>query len=262
MNFSVLTYNVLFNKAFLKLDSLINKYHPDIICLQEINTNQENLKKLIKYNYRLADYANSFIQFGNIFGVATFFNPEKFTFVNSESANFSLSISEIFSTLLQLILGVNKPKTVLKTDFVHKKSKKELFVYNAHLMFIATNALRISHIKQAISSLHIDKKSPMIVCGDFNYFPYSRKKLEKVMNQFKLIEATKNILPTMKFSTDGKYEQFNLVQRFFIKLINRTRIASRIKTDYVFYKNLRFLSSKKEEINLSDHYPIISSFKF
>lgn len=261
MEFTLLNYNVLYNKAFLRLDTIIKKYKPDIICLQEVNTDKNNLQKLRAFGYELADYANSFMKFGGIFGVATFYNPKKLTFIRSNSISLSLSVSEMIFTLLQVLLGQKKPKTVLATDFMVKTTKKSLTVCNAHLIFVASNALRLKHIKQALTTIRIKKNSSFIICGDFNYFPYSRRKLETAMRQFDLIEATKNVLPSIKFSKDGKYEQFNFIQRLSTKLINRTRIAKRIKPDYVFYRNLRLFESQSLDVRYSDHFPIVSTFK-
>lgn len=261
MEFTLLNYNVLYNKAYLKLDGLIERFKPDVICLQEVSTDKQNLKKLEVAGYLLADYANSFLKFGEIFGVATFYNPKKLTFIRSNSISLSLSFSEMFFTLIQILLGQKKPKTVLTTDFVFNSSQKSLTICNTHLIFVASNALRLNHIKQALNVIGTEKKSSFILCGDFNYFPYSRKKLEKAMREFGLAEASKNVLPSIKFSRDGKYEQFNLIQRLSTKLINRTRIAKRIKPDYVFYKNLILTKSQSLDVRFSDHFPIITTFK-
>lgn len=261
MNFSLLTYNVLYNKAFLKLDALIQEYRPDIICLQEINTSRVNLYKLKSRGYILADFANSFIQFGEVYGVATYFKTEKFSLNKSNQVNLSMTLSEIFFTAIQVLMGQRKPKTILKTELLHKKTRKKITIYNTHLIYIATNALRINHIQQALKPFNGDKKSALIVCGDFNYYPYSRGKLEKVMKKYGLIEATKNILPTIKFSKDGKFEHFNFIQRLGIRIINKTSISKRIKTDYVFYKKINLARSKRIEVRHSDHYPILTTFR-
>ena len=63
MKFTLLTYNVLFNKAFSHLPDILKQYQPDIVCLQEVDTREENLNQLEKCGYRLADYANCFIDF-------------------------------------------------------------------------------------------------------------------------------------------------------------------------------------------------------
>ena len=76
MNLSLLTYNTLFNNAVGKLDEVVNIYHPDIICLQEALTGEKSIKKIEKWGYKLADYSNSFVKFGKIFGVITFYNPK------------------------------------------------------------------------------------------------------------------------------------------------------------------------------------------
>ena len=83
MTFSVLTYNTLFNRAVNKLDIIVSQLHPDILCLQEVETEEKNLKKIENLGYRLADYSNSFIKFGKIYGVATFYNPNKLSFRQS-----------------------------------------------------------------------------------------------------------------------------------------------------------------------------------
>src|SRR3989344_4360614 len=132
MTFSLLTYNVLFNKAFLQIENILYKYKPDIVCLQEVDTSSNNLTRLEKFGYKLADYSNSFIQFGKIYGIATYFNPEKLKLIKSNSFNLPKSIYELIITLIRILRGGNKPRTILRTDFLLNK-KKSISIFNIHL---------------------------------------------------------------------------------------------------------------------------------
>jgi len=264
MDFSLLTYNVLYNRAYNKLTWLISRYKPDIICLQEIDTNENNLRKLEEFDYLLADYENSFIKFEKIYGIATYYNKKKFSLAKSRSINLSNSLTETILTVFQLLLGFNKPRTVLQTDFIDNLSKEKLAIFNIHLILFATNALRIKHIKQVLSDSVVSrKKEPIIIAGDFNYYPYGRKMLENFMKSYGLSEATQNVGATMKWSADGKLENYNLIQRLSVRFVNKTMGQRfRLKTDYVFYKNLKLKETKKINAKFSDHYPIISYFSF
>lgn len=260
MNFSVLTYNTLFNTAYVKLDSIVDRFNPDILCLQEVSTDSSNLKLIESKGYVLADYLNSFIKFGKIYGVATFYNPEKFRFVKSNSLKISSNLTELFFTLVQLIVGVNKPKSVLRCDFIHKSTSKKLTICNAHLIVIASNALRVNHIKKALDSLNIDDETPLIMGGDFNYLPYLRRRLERIMKRYHLVEATKNIRQTVDFSVVGEKEHMTPFQRSFIKFLDRL-FLHKMKNDYVFYRRLRLIKNERINIQYSDHFPILSVFK-
>jgi endonuclease/exonuclease/phosphatase family metal-dependent hydrolase len=259
MNFSFLTYNTLFNDATNKIDEIINTYHPDIICFQEILTEDANFKKIEKLGYNLADYSNSFIKFRKIFGVATFYNRNKFDFVMSDSLKISSNLTELLFTIPQIIFGVNKPKTVLRTDFIDKSSKKKFTICNAHLIVVASNSLRINHIGKALKSLNLNKITPLIIGGDFNYLPYQRKKLETFMEKYNLVEATKNISQTVKFSKNGRKEHYNFFQNLVTKIISKL-FSNNKKYDYVFYRGLTLEKTERIEVRFSDHYPIISEF--
>ena len=257
MNFSILTYNTLCNKAYENIEPIIKQCHPDILCLQEVLTSDINLNKLKKYGYELADYSNSFIQFGQVYGVATFYNSSKFGFINSDSLKMSGNLTEFLFTIPQLILGINKPKSVLRTDLIHISSKRRITVCNAHLIVIASNSLRINHIEKALKSLNITKKSPLIIGGDFNYLPYQRKKLENAMNKYDLVEATKDIRQT--FSPKGKKEDTSFLQGFLIRKINHF-FGNQMKNDYVFYRGFKRQETKRLDYRFSDHYPILTTF--
>lgn len=261
MNLSLLTYNTLFNNAVRELDEVIERYHPDIICLQEALTDDKSIQKIEKFGYKMADYSNSFVKFGKIFGVVTFYNPKTIAYKDSSTLNLGTNLAEYFFYILRVILGYNQPKTILETDFIHKLSKKKIAICNVHLYVIGSNELRIKHISKVLKSINLSEKKQLIIVGDFNYFPYKRRGLEKMMAKYGLHEATANIRQTIKFSESGKFEKFNLFQRFTLSLINKY-ITKQIKTDYSFYRGLKLIKTERVESQTSDHYPILSTFKF
>jgi len=265
MNLSLLTYNALFNNAISKIDEIIDRYHPDIVCLQEVLTDEKNLKKIEKLGYKLADYSNSFIKFGKIFGVATFYNSNNLSFVRSISLKLGNNLQEVFFTLIQIMIGYNKPKTILRCDFVNKVNNKKLTVCNTHLYVVAPNNLRVNHLNQALKSLNLDSQSALIVAGDFNYFPYQRMRLENLMKKYHLEEATKNIKQTFKLAYKGIFNNFNFFQKTGLSILRILKLTDRItnqfKNDYIFYRGLCLKKTERIEMRYSDHYPIISTFK-
>ncbi|MDO8610028.1 MAG: endonuclease/exonuclease/phosphatase family protein [bacterium] len=259
MNFSVLTYNVLFNKAFNELGIVIKASHPDVICIQEIDTEESNLEKIEKLGYKLADYSNSFIHFGTIFGVATFYNPESCNFTGSSTLQLPRSIYEIFLLVIRLLRGGNEPRTVLKTDFTFQSNKRKITIYNTHLTVLSTNQGRVKQMKKVIDFIQNYKETPLIITGDFNYHPYGRKQLETLMKENELNEATSSLDYTMQLNPTGKFENYNFIQRLFAKIV-RFLFNDRFKLDYMYYKNLKLINTKRIDIRLSDHYPIIGKF--
>lgn len=258
MNVSLLTYNTLFNKATGNLDTVIDQYHPDIICLQEAQTDAGNIKKIEDFGYKMADYANSFVKFRKIFGVVTLYNPKTIKYKDSLTLNLNTNVGEYFFYLLRIILGFNQPKTFLETTFVHKKTNLEIIICNVHLFVIGSNGLRIKDIDHALNALGLKKKKYFIIAGDFNYFPYLRKKLEKVMKKYQLKEATSKINQTIKFSDSGSFEKFNLFQKLSAKILKI--FFKNIKIDYIFYSGFKPKKTERLEFRFSDHYPIISYF--
>lgn len=256
MSFSVFTYNTLFNNAVGSIGPIIEKHQPDILCLQEIDTDEENLRKVEKMGMKLADYANSFVKFGRFYGVATFYNPKKIKHNSSSVLYPGSNFIEILFTLLQVILGYKKPKTFLTSDFTDKKSKKSFSICNIHLYVVGSNALRIGHMRQVLGL--IKSPNPLILTGDFNYLPYQRRMLENFMKKNGLIEATKNISQTIKFTKDGEFEKFSLFQKISVRMMGR--VLNNLKIDYIFYRGLRLKGTKRVEVHYSDHFPIISTF--
>ncbi len=238
MKFSVLTYNLLFNQAFHELQNVINTSKPDVLFFQEINTDEQNLKQIEKFGYKLADFSNSFLRFNKVYGVATFYNPRVLNLSTSQSLNLPSSVYQIITFVLK---GKKNPRTVLRNEFTFKKNGSRITTYNIHLTPLATNALRIKQIKNTFSDLHLSPKNHVVIAGDFN-FPYGRKKFEDLIGVYGLKEATDNITYTLEKRILGVFQ---------IKL----------KLDYVLYKNLYVTSNNMIQFKHSDHYPILTVFK-
>ena len=260
MDFSILTYNTLFNKAFMKLGHIIKEHSPDILCLQEVDISEGNLKSIKQYGYEMADYSGTFIKFGKAFGVATYYNPKKFGLTNTNSLKISSNLLELLYTIPQMILGINKPKSVLRTDFISKINGKKIVICNSHLIVIASNSVRVKHISNALDSLNISPKMPLIIAGDFNYLPYQRKKLDDIMKKYYLTESTKNIRQTVDFTPKGKKEDFSFIQGFLIREINHF-FGNQMKNDYIYHRGVKLIKTNRIEVRYSDHFPIISFFK-
>jgi endonuclease/exonuclease/phosphatase family metal-dependent hydrolase len=228
----------MLNRAAVSVGELLKKHDPDIICLQEIGTDDKNLNTIKKMGFKLADYSNSFIRRRNIYGVTTFYNSKTFKVIKSNSFNLPTNLYQIITFILH---GNRNPRTVLKNEFIHIKTKKNLTLYNIHLSPFATNQLRTRQIKNTLEDMSLDDKNAVIIAGDFNY-PYGRKRFEDLIVEYKLKEATNNI----NFTLEKK-----IIKNYSIKL----------KLDYVLYKKLKLVSNNKiSDINKSDHFPILSVF--
>ena len=237
MQFSVLTYNLLYNRATRQLKGILAENKPDLIFFQEMITKEEDLQAIESTGYKLADFSNSFIRrSGQIFGVATFYNPKVFKAIRSRSFDLPAGILE---ALIFLLRRGEVPRTVLETEFELKDTKKKLVAYNIHLSAAAMNTVRQQQIVNTFHELKLDKKYPIIIAGDFNY-PYHRKDFQGLINRHKLKEATKNLSFTSHF----------------LKIR-----PLKLKLDYILYKNLLSVETRRLDIKLSDHYPIFSSFR-
>jgi endonuclease/exonuclease/phosphatase family metal-dependent hydrolase len=241
MKFTLLTYNLHYNQASAEVDHVLRRYKPDLICFQEIITNDENLSLIEECGYRLADFSNSFIRGSKVFGVATFYRTEKFRLKHSRS--FSLP-SSLYQMITYILHARHNPRTVLKNEFLCVENNKRLITYNIHLTPVATNSHRQKQIVNTLDDLHLgNTKDAIVVAGDFNY-PYGRKKFEEIVAKYGLKEATNNVLFTLERS---------VLKLFSIKL----------KLDYVLYNgNLSVISNKRIDVRDSDHYPLLTELEF
>jgi len=236
MDFTILTYNVLFGKAVVFVPRLLEKYEPDVVCLQEFEITVENIQQIEQTGYYLADYSHSFVKFLKVYGVATFYNPRTLKVKDGEI----IPLSRSFYEIILLILTVNQKRTVLKTKFTHKRSKINIDIYNLHLTIHGTNTARLKQLEMVMRNIEETNGTRLIVAGDFNY-AYKRKALERVMKAHKLQEATRNLLYTFVWN--------------FLWLI-----PVPLKPDYILYKGLKLIKTIREKETTSDHFPVISRF--
>jgi len=236
MDFTILTYNVLFGKAVTFVPILLEKYKPDVVCLQEFEITVDNIQRIEQTGYYLADYSHSFVKFLKVYGVATFYNPKTLKAKDGEV----IPLSRSFYELILLLLAVNQKRTVLKTQFTQKKAKKTVDIYNLHLTMHGTNAARLKQLDKVMQNIEETNGTHLIVAGDFNY-AYKRKALEKLMRAHKLQEATRNLL-------------YTLIWNFL------WFIPVPLKPDYILYRGLTLKETIREKETISDHFPIISRF--
>jgi len=256
MDFSVLTYNTLFGNGQNALKKIFEKYKPDIVCLQEINTSKSSLKEVEKLGYTLADYSNAFIKFNQIYGVATFYNPHIFKVTFSNSISLPTGFFDILVYIVRIFKLGKKTRTVLESQFLHNKTENKVIITNVHFSPFGTNNIRLKQLRKTIKEIASYDNKPTIIAGDFNY-AYGRKKLEECMYEFGFKEATNTIFSTVQ----GKISGQNFIEKLGSYIINKL-FRDKWKMDYMFYKNCSVISSETLHSTFSDHLPILSRFKF
>ena len=255
MQFSLLTYNTLLNDAQKGLYSIFKKYHPDFVCLQEIETDEKNIEKIEKLGYSLADYSNGFIKYGKVYGVATFFNPHIGSCINTKSITLPRGMGEAIAFLFRIFRTQKKDRTVLKAEFALTDQKQKLIIYNIHLSAHGSNGIRIKQLERTLSDIEKSSDSATILIGDFNY-PFGRKKLEELMIAHGFSEATTAI----SYTTDGKLLYYSFIEKILMRIF-QFFVGKENKLDYIFYKNCKALSTVRIDAPLSDHFPLLAKFE-
>lgn len=255
MQFSLLTYNTLLNDARKGLYSIFKKYHPDLVCLQEIDTDENNIEKVEKLGYSLADFSNGFIKFGKVYGVATFFNPNSGSCIHTKSITLPRGIGEALSFLFRIFRTQKKDRTVLKAEFTLGDKKKRVIIYNIHLSAFGANGIRIKQLERTLDDITKTSSSATILVGDFNY-PLGRKKLEELMEAHGFSEATN----TIAYTTDGKLLYYTFIEKYLMKIM-QFFIGKETKLDYIFYKNCKAVSTIRINVSYSDHFPLLAKFE-
>ena len=234
MEIKILSYNLFFNKAVEDLIYILKKYQPDIVGLQEVQI-KNNLQKAFKnIGYTIGASSHSFTKFGIEYKILTLYNTKKVKFSKFNYLNLPRNMYE---KLLYVLRKSPLPRSFTLSFF--SKAGKEFAHINVHLSPWSTDGAKVKQIRKLFESTK-KIKVPFVISGDFN-FPYGRRRFEFLLQQYNLNEATKDLF----------YTQESRILKI---------LPIRLKLDYILFKNLKHIQTKRLSKLTSDHYPILSSF--
>ncbi len=233
MDLTILTFNLEYNKGFPKLLRVIQQYQPDIVALQEFQMSDDAVAVLEEKGYILAAHSEAFRRSVGIFSVATFYKGKKVSLSESSTIYLPRGVWEV----LELLWRGFSRRLVISTHFLVGGTPLSLF--NVHLSPYSANSLRNKQLFKTLEKAYL-ANNPTIILGDFNY-PYNRSHLESLFTKYEFKEATNNILHTF-------YKTFRL-------------LPIKFKLDYIFYRKLENIQTKKINAFTTDHTPIIATFR-
>jgi endonuclease/exonuclease/phosphatase family metal-dependent hydrolase len=194
----------------------------------------------------------------------TFYNPNRFSVINnSYFAFFPNFLNRFLSAIFNFFTNTKERRAVLENTLYDPLAKKSITIYNNHFPVLNTNGAKLKALKNLFDFYQIKKKKIAIITGDFNYFPYGRKRLEKLISYYDLKEGTKNISYTILYNFKNKKiaKTYPLIGRILAKIFSFL-FTDRLKIDYIFYKGFKLVNSKRINVDFSDHYPILSIFDY
>ncbi len=169
----------------------------------------------------------------------------------------------ILSLIFNFLANTKEKRTVLENTLYDSLTKKNITIYNNHFPVLTTNGAKIKALKDLFDYYQIKNKKITIIAGDFNYLPYGRRRLEKLIYQYGLKEATKTIFYTIIYSLKNKkvIRTYPFIGRIATKIFSWF-FTDRLKIDYIFYKGLKLKKTRRINVDFSDHYPILSTFDY
>lgn len=239
MKLKLLTYNLLYGFALPDAKKLIEEEKPDIICVQELPTDKKKLMYLAKPPYELACWTNSFVKFWSLFGIAVYLNKETCSLIDNQDCSLPESTYDFWVYLSQ---GLNITRRFSESKILFKPSNKEFYLYNTHLTHLSFAEHRLTQIQRIFEDMEasVDKKTPVLITGDLNLYN-GKPELERMMTKFNLKEATSNLAYTFQ---------------------HRVLFWTwKTKLDYIMYRNLEVVSTKRFDKGSSDHHPVMSEFE-
>ena len=234
------------DKRKSELAQMINYYHPDIIGLQEGLNHQLAYLKIQLPNYAMIGVGRDD---GNTKGefTAIFYDTLKYNLL--DQSTFWLSETD---HMVSVGWDAALPRICTYGLFINKKTKEQLYIFNAHFDHIG-NQSRIMSAKlilQKIIEINVSDY-PIIVMGDFNSEPTDEP--------IKILKAKlTDGVSSSKTNIYGPAGTFNGFEKDI--LVNK-------RIDYIFTKDLevikyRHVDDKMKNNNyISDHYPVLVEVK-
>lgn len=160
-NIKIISYNLKYHRASKELESLVEQYDADILCLQECRASKlpDTIGDLVlgdaTPNYRL--------------NIAIYYRKGRFSCTDSSSHVLKEAILErIFMPRMERLLV---------TKVYDRKTRQEITIGAFHATsHVASNYLRRHQVRTAHSLLtELSNGSPAIMVGDYNYILFKKK---------------------------------------------------------------------------------------
>lgn len=269
-----LNWNYRFKK--IKLDIL--NIDPDIICLQEIQTDLAYTNILPEFsnhgyhgfyipqkNYWYDKYKKKTILDprleNNNFGVAILFKFNKFSIINFSTIDYHKIAKKflIKSKLTKFNDKVMKKFAGLQVHLKNKLTKKEIIICTTHLehnpLYDDIKNFQGYLLLKVLSKISNNNELPVVLCGDFNSHPnsstYHGITSGKSLNDFENedLNYPKPFIKTPNTYTYSPYRScFKEIFKKEPKFTNYT-IDFKNTLDYIFVNKLIKINSALEDIN-------------
>lgn len=151
----VISYNLRKHSAIGELIALVERYEPDLLCLQECDTLD------IPDEIGLLHLADSTTR--NRLGLAIYYRKDRFTAMRTRTFALKKSLHDHLLTPAH--------ERLIGTRLVDDKAQRELVVASFHAApLTALNSLRRNQIRSAHEELHtLGPGLPTLMVGDYNY---------------------------------------------------------------------------------------------
>ncbi|MFT4124437.1 MAG: endonuclease/exonuclease/phosphatase family protein [Microbacteriaceae bacterium] len=163
-----ISYNLRKNQASGELLGLVERYGPDVLCLQEAS--RADLPERI--GHMLLAHATS----GNRLDLAVYYRGDRFTGHESRAVSLKRGLHDIIAApALERLVGVRMHDT---------ERGREIVVASFHAApLTARNSLRRNQIDAALAALReLGTGLPTLMVGDYNY-PLFQKRLSALMER-------------------------------------------------------------------------------